>query len=230
LVNQLRAPPGRALMAAMSQRRFANLHVLVHPLVTDRLGRLRDRATPMAEVRAAVRALGRIMAPLALEGLPTQTVPIETPLERTIGHRLDPPPVVVPILRAGLAFAEGILDVMPDAAVGHIGLKRDETTHLPAEYLVRLPPLAGRDVILADPMIATGHSSVHALDVLIEAGAAAERIRFIGIVAAPEGIALLAERHPTVPVTVAALDDGLDADAFILPGIGDCGDRLYGTE
>lgn len=217
-------------MAAMPARRFPNLRVLDHPLVADRLARLRDRETPMPEVRAAVRALGRIMAPLAIDTLAAQSTGIDTPLARTTGRRLDPPPVVVPILRAGLVFADGILEAIPAAAVGHIGLKRDETTRAPAEYLVRLPALAGRDVVLADPMIATGGSAVHALDLLARAGAAAGRIRFLGIVAAPEGIALLAKRHPGVPVTVATFDDGLDANAFILPGIGDCGDRLFGTE
>ncbi|MGE5148189.1 MAG: uracil phosphoribosyltransferase, partial [Candidatus Eiseniibacteriota bacterium] len=166
----------------------------------------------------------------ALRDLPVVMRRVETPRgalggTAIAGERL----IVVPILRAGLGMADGLFEVVPSARVGHIGLYRDETTKRPVEYLVKLPDPAGCQIILVDPMIATGHSAAYALDLLNRRGVEDARIRMMGLVAAPEGITQLAAHHPSVPVYVAALDARLDDQAFIVPGVGDVGDRLFGT-
>lgn len=209
---------------------FPNLRVLDHPLIQHKLTLLRERATPTAEFRHLLREVAELMAYEVTRDLPITRRRIETPrgtLESAViaGKKL----VVVPILRAGLGLADGLFEVVPSARVGHIGLYRDETTKRPVEYLVKLPDLAGRQVILVDPMLATGHSAVYAMDLLNRLGVEDARIRFMGLVAAPEGVAQVAAHHPTVPIFVAALDERLDDQAFIVPGLGDAGDRLFGT-
>jgi uracil phosphoribosyltransferase len=210
--------------------RFPNLHLVDHPLVQHKLTLMRERTTPTALFRTLLREIAVLMAYEATRDLPRTTRRIETPRGAIDGPAIAGKKlVVVPILRAGLGMADGLFEVMPSARVGHIGLYRDEATKLPVEYLVRLPDLAGRQVILVDPMLATGNSASFALDLLNRHGVEDARIRFMGLLAAPEGVERVAQSHPTVPLYVAALDDRLDAEAFIVPGLGDAGDRLFGT-
>jgi uracil phosphoribosyltransferase len=162
--------------------------------------------------------------PLTTRTIQTPICPMEAPILE--GKK----PVIVPVLRAGLGMAEGLEELMPAARVGHIGLYRDEKTHEPVEYLVRLPDAAGRIFIMVDPMLATGNSAKHALDVLVRAGAVPEMIRFMALVAAPEGVKVLLEAYPQVKIFVAALDKQLNEKAYIVPGLGDAGDRLFGTK
>ena len=162
--------------------------------------------------------------------LPLGSIRIETPVAPCdapvlAGKKL----AVVPILRAGLAMADGLLDLMPSARVGHIGLYRDHETLAPVEYVVKLPSAEGRDFILADPMLATGGSAAHAVDILLRHGVDPARIRFMALVAAPEGLRAFSARHPLVPVFAAALDSHLNDHGYIVPGLGDAGDRLFGT-
>ncbi len=209
------------------------LTVLDHPLLRRALTTLRRRATPHGAFRRAVHDAAALLAYEATRQLPTRAVPIETPLEPTTGHVLDAEVVVVPILRAGLGLVDGFVRFVPEARIGHLGMQRDEATHEPADYYAKLPAaqmdggLAAAHVFVVDPMLATGGSAAHALDRLKAAGAAT--LTFACLVAAPEGVATLADAHPDVPVLAAALDRELDANAFIRPGLGDAGDRLFGT-
>lgn len=140
-----------------------------------------------------------------------------------------PQPVIVPVLRAGLGMSEGLMELIPDCQIGHIGLYRDEETHRPKEYLVRLPKALGQLFILTDPMLATGYSAVHAVDTLISRGVSADNIVFMCLVAAPEGVSVLSGKYPGVKIYTASLDDRLNDNAYIMPGLGDAGDRLFGT-
>lgn len=204
------------------------IHLLDHPLAKVDMTLLRDRTTQRMEFRQALRRLSAALTWHALRDVPTRQVTIETPLETCGGHELDCTLVLVPILRAGLGFCEAMLDVLPGAEVGHVGLARDEETHLPKQYYQKLPTaLADKEVLVLDPMLATGHSAAAALHVLKQAGA--RRLRFVGLLGCPEGIAKLQESHPEVPIYLAALDDGLDANCYIVPGLGDAGDRYFGT-
>jgi uracil phosphoribosyltransferase len=163
--------------------------------------------------------------------LPMTTKRIDTPLQTIdapviAGKKL----VIVPVLRAGIGMSDGLLDLVPSARVGHIGVYRDHDTHQPVEYLVSLPDLEERSFIVCDPMLATGNSAVHAVDVLRKRGVAPERIVFLALVAAPEGVAVFQAAHPEVKLYVAALDSHLNEQAYIVPGLGDAGDRLFGTK
>ena len=163
--------------------------------------------------------------------LPLTTREIETPIQKMQAPVIEgKKPVIVPILRAGLGMAEGLEALMPAARIGHIGLYRDHETKEPVEYLVKLPNPEGRLFILVDPMLATGNSAKYALDVLIRHGADPKQIRFMALVAAPEGVQVLLEAHPQVPIFVAALDSHLNENAYIVPGLGDAGDRMFGTK
>lgn len=203
--------------------------VLDHALLHDRMARLRDAATPPAEFR---RLLGEISLHLVIEatrGLPRAARTIRTPIT-TMDHPVlaGPEPVLVAVLRAGLGLMDGARMVLPDAPIGHIGLARNEETLQPAEYTVRLPPdLPARGALLLDPMLATGGSAVAAIARLKQAGA--PWVRFACVVAAPEGVARLAAAHPDVPVWTAALDEKLNEHGYIVPGLGDAGDRCFGT-
>jgi uracil phosphoribosyltransferase len=209
---------------------FPALRLLDHPLIQHKLTLLRERSTPTAEFRRLLREIGTLMAYEVTRDLPVARRRIETPRGTIDGTEIAGKKlVVVPILRAGLGFADGLFAVLPVARIGHIGVYRDEATTRPVEYLVRLPDLSGRQVILIDPMIATGHSLVHALNILNRHGAEDAAIRVMALLAAPEGMALVAARHPAVPIYAAALDERLDAQAFIVPGLGDAGDRQFGT-
>lgn len=207
-----------------------DLHLADHPLVHDRMARLRDKSCATPEFRKYVREIGRILGLEAARRLPLQKTRIETPIQAMDAQTLKgPPPVIVPILRAGLALADGVLDVLPEASLGHIGVYRDEHTKKPVEYLVRMPPLNEAHYFLVDPMLATGGSAIHAVDILKRRGVPLARVTLIVMVCAPEGIKTLHESHPDLPIVAAALDERLNEAAFIVPGLGDAGDRIFGT-
>jgi uracil phosphoribosyltransferase len=204
------------------------LHVVEHPVVHDALATLRDRTTaPEVFRRMAVR-ISLLLAAEATRDVPTDPATVATPLGPAAGRRVRSGVVVVPVLRAGLGMLDAVLELLPDARVGHIGLQRDELTAVASKYYSKLPQdLRGSYVLMIDPMLATGGSAVAALDLLRAAGAT--DIRMICIVAAPEGIALVEARHPDVHIFTPAVDEGLNEHKFIVPGLGDFGDRLYGT-
>jgi uracil phosphoribosyltransferase len=204
--------------------------VVDHPLVQHKLGLLRDAATPTQQFRRLVEELTLLLTYEATKGLATEDVEIDTPLERTTVQRISGKKLAVcPILRAGVGMLDAFLSLIPSARVGFIGLYRNEETLQPVEYYVKLPDdVADRDVVLLDPMLATGGSTAAAVALAEEAGA--QSVRVIALVAAPEGIDLLAVQHPDVVVFAAALDRELDERGYILPGLGDAGDRLYGTK
>jgi uracil phosphoribosyltransferase len=201
-----------------------------HPLVQHKLGLLRDHATPTQVFRQLVDELTLLLTYEATKEFATEEVEIETPLERTSVQRISGKKVAVcPILRAGIGMLDGVLSLISGARVGFIGLYRNEETLEPVEYYVKLPQdIAERDVLLLDPMLATGNSTAAAVATVKRAGA--QSIRLIAIIAAPEGIERLHAEHPDVTVVVAAVDRGLNDRGYILPGLGDAGDRLYGTK
>ena len=203
-------------------------HELTHPLIQHELSQLRQKDCPPHVFRACVRRIAALMTPYHCADLATTAVDVTTPLETIEGQCLARPIVLVPILRAGLGFLDGFLDMIPQASVAHIGLKRDETTLLPKTYYSNLPPvIVDSDVILLDPMLATGGSAVEAVRQLRAAGV--HSIRFACLVAAPEGVAVFSRACPDVPIYTAALDRCLNDHGYILPGLGDAGDRLFGT-
>ncbi len=206
------------------------LTVIEHPLIRHKLSLLRDRGTPTKLFKELVDELAMLMAFEATRHLPLEAVTIETPLETMQAQRLaGHEPLLVPILRAGLGMVDGIRSLIPSARVGHIGLYRDHDTLQPVEYYFKVPgDLAQRDVFVLDPMLATGGSAAGAITQLKRAGAI--RIRFMCLVAAPEGVANLHAAHPDVPIYTAALDRELNEKGYILPGLGDAGDRLFGTK
>jgi uracil phosphoribosyltransferase len=207
----------------------APVTVVEHPVLADRLVVLRDRATSHGAFRRAMHEAAAILAIESTRDLPTRDVTVDTPLEPANGDRLLGEVTVVPVLRAGLGMVEGFLNLLPDARVGHLGMYRDEAKMTPVDYFERLPPnVADAHVFVVDPMLATGGSAVHALNRLKEAGA--QRLRLICIVSAPEGVAAVQEAHPDVPIWTAALDRELDEHRFIRPGLGDAGDRVFGTQ
>lgn len=209
---------------------YPGLFVVNHPLVQDKLTRLRDRKCPPYEFKALLQEIAVLMAYAVTENLPLTTTRIETPLVAMDAPVLaEPEPVIVPILRAGLGMAEALHLVLPRAVYGHIGLYRDEKTHLPVEYLIRLPKCRDRTFLLTDPMLATGNSAKYAIDVLVRNGVPVGKIMMLCLVAAPEGYKTLHAAYPGVPVYTAALDSHLNENAYILPGLGDAGDRIFGT-
>jgi uracil phosphoribosyltransferase len=204
------------------------LHIVSHPVAQDALAVLRDATTPSSLFRRLAHRVGVLVAVDATRDLATRPVPVDTPLELTTGHQLATDVVVVAVLRAGLSLVDSVLELVPHARVGHVGLKRDESTAVAYKYSSHLPPsLRDSLVLLVDPMLATGGSAIMAVDVLKEAGAT--RIRLLCVVAAPEGVAALEAAHPDVDVYTPALDRELNARKYIMPGLGDFGDRLYGT-
>jgi uracil phosphoribosyltransferase len=204
--------------------------VVDHPLVQHKLGLLRDQETPTQFFRQLVNELAVLLTYEVTKDLPVEEVAIATPLERVTVPRISGKKVaVVPILRAGIGMLDGVLSLVTAARVGFIGLYRDEETLQPVEYYVKLPAdVAERDVILLDPMLATGNSTAAAVDILKRAGA--QSVRMIAIIAAPEGLERLHAAHPDVHVVVASIDRALDERGYIVPGLGDAGDRLYGTK
>jgi uracil phosphoribosyltransferase len=199
-----------------------------HPLILEKLAALRAESTRPPEFRRLVRALAALVAYEAAADLPTKEIAVTTPLGHALGRAIADPVLIVPILRAGLGMADGVLDMIPDAEVWHIGLKRDEKTLLPAEYYKKLPEHAREaTVFIVDPMLATGGSAVHACELIKEFRP--PRIKFLALIAAPEGIARLTQAMPDVSVHVGVIDERLNDRGFIHPGLGDAGDRLFAT-
>jgi uracil phosphoribosyltransferase len=206
-----------------------SVHLVEHPIVHDILLKLRDVSTGPDVFRAMARRISLLLAAEATRDLPTRAAEVLTPIERSAGRELEAEIVIVPVLRAGLGMLDAVLDIVPRARVGHIGLQRDETTAIASQYYAKFPTsLADKVVFVVDPMLATGGSAVAALDLLARQGA--HDIRLLCIVAAPEGVALVEQRHPTVRIYTPVVDRQLNAHKFIVPGLGDFGDRLYGTE
>jgi uracil phosphoribosyltransferase len=204
------------------------VRIVDHPLVQDALMELRDTGTTPPAFRRAANRISVLLAAEALRDVPSVAGTVETPLGPADGRVVRDDVVVVPVLRAGLGMLDAVLELLPAARVGHIGLQRDEATAIASRYYSRLPPAIGRSyVLMIDPMLATGGSAVAALDLMKDAGA--RTIRMICIVAAPEGIALVERHHPEVVVFTPVIDSHLDAHKYIVPGLGDFGDRLYGT-
>jgi uracil phosphoribosyltransferase len=208
----------------MAQR----LVVVEHPVLADRLTVMRDRNTGHGEFRQALFEASAILAVEAARDLPVTDVEVETPLEPARGSRLPAEITIVPVLHAGLGRVDGFLRLLPGARVGHVGVYRDEEAHRPVDYYERLPPgLADSHVFVVDPMLATGGSAVHALDRL--RGAGARQLALVCLVVAPEGLRAVEEHHADVPIWAAAVDRQLDENAYIRPGLGDAGDRVFGT-
>lgn len=209
---------------------YSNVTLLDHPLLKHKITRLRDKNTGTNEFRAITSEIAMLMGYEALRDLPVENIEIETPIEKCespviAGRKL----AVVPVLRAGLGMVTGVLALVPAAKVGHIGLYRDEKTHEPHEYYCKLPePISERLIVVVDPMLATGGSAVDAVNMIKEKGG--RYIKFMSIIAAPEGLKRFAEAHPDVQLYVAQLDRGLNEDAYICPGLGDAGDRIFGTK
>jgi uracil phosphoribosyltransferase len=196
-------------------------------VVLDCLAGLRDVRTEPEEFRSLARKILTFLVYEATMDLPTRTATVTTPLEEASASYIDREVVAIPVLRAGLGLLGPVLDLLPKVSVGYIGLERDEQTAIARIYYKKLPPLAGKIPLLLDPMLATGGSGAQAIDLIKEAGG--DGTRMICVVAAPEGVRAIEERHPDVQIFTAALDEGLDGRAFILPGLGDFGDRLFGT-
>jgi len=207
---------------------MSNVHESKHPLVAHKLSRLRDKKTEPKKFRELVREISALLAYEATADLATSPRELETPLEKMIGAELEEKIGLVPILRAGLGMVEGVWGLMPSAEVWHIGLYRDENTLRPVEYYNKLPlePTVSVCLIL-DPMLATGGSATATADVLKRWGV--KKIKFVGLIGAPEGIKLMQEKHPDIPIYLAAIDDHLNERAYIVPGLGDAGDRQFGT-
>jgi uracil phosphoribosyltransferase len=204
--------------------------VIAHPLVAHKLSLMRDKKTPSAQFRTLLREISLLLGYEVLRDLPLEQRPIETPVGPTQAPFLKGKKLVfVPILRAGTGLLDGLLDLVPSARVGHVGLYRDPTTLAAVEYYCKLPEdVAERLTVVVDPMLATGNSAIAAIDRLKRQGA--RGIRLLCLLAAPEGIAALAAAHPEVPIYTAAIDARLNEHGYIVPGLGDAGDRMYGTK
>lgn len=207
-----------------------NVIIMKHPLISHKISRLRDKNTGTNEFRALVEEIAMLMGYEALSDLPTEEIEVETPIETCkteviAGRKL----AIVPILRAGLGMVSGITALVPTAKIGHIGLYRDETTHEPQEYYCKLPdPISERLIVVTDPMLATGGSAVEAVNFIKQHGG--KNIKFLCIIAAPEGVKRFHEAHPDVQLYVGHPDRELNKDAYICPGLGDAGDRIFGTK
>ncbi len=207
-----------------------NVTTFTHPLIQHKISLLRDKSTGTNEFRKLVEEIANLMGFEALRDLPLEDVEVETPIETCMtpmiaGKKL----AIVPILRAGLGMVNGILNLVPSAKVGHIGLYRDEETHQPHEYYCKLPsPIEERTIVVLDPMLATGGSAVSAVDFIKEHGG--KNIKFMAIIAAPEGLDKLMAAHPDIQIYVGCVDRCLNEAAYICPGLGDAGDRIFGTK
>lgn len=209
---------------------MGELYITNHPLIEHKLSIMRTKETGTAEFRSLLREIGMLLGYEVTRDLPLEEYEIETPLTKMTAKRIAGKKLaVVPILRAGLGMTDGFLDLVPGAKVGHIGLYRDPVTHMPVEYYCKLPKdIDKRLTVLIDPMLATGGSAADAVTMLKERGASG--IKFMCLVAAPEGVKKLMENHPDVDIYAAALDERLNDNAYIVPGLGDAGDRIFGTE
>ena len=209
--------------------RFPRLHIVDHPLIEHKLTLMRDKNTGTQDFRTLLHEIALLMGYEVTRDFPTKLEEIETPICPTKAPMLvEKDPVIVPVLRAGLGMTDGLLALIPTARVGHIGVCRNEQ-HEPVEYLVRLPAAPTRNYLVVDPRIATGHSAAHAIEVLKRRGVQGKQIHFMALVAAPEGVKVLSEQHPDIDIFVAALDEKLNENAYIVPGLGDAGDRIFGT-
>ena len=215
----------------MEEMRLADerLNVLEHPLIAHKMSIMRDGSTAPSQFRQLVHEVAMLEVYVASRDLATELVEVETPLQRTVGKRIAGEELaVVPILRAGMGMLDGVLSAIPSAAVGVLGMERDEQTHQPHGYYAKMPRgIADRTVFLIDPMLATGGSALSAIHYLREQGVC--DIRFLVLVAAPEGVRAVLQEDPDVRIWTCALDDGLNEQAYILPGLGDAGDRIFGT-
>lgn len=212
----------------MPEYRNENVTVINHPIVSRDLSILRNRNTDTVGFRAAIGRIATILAYYALNDLPLKAINIETPITHAEGFEIDTQIFVVPILRAGLSLTDAIINFIPDARVGHLGMYRDETTHEPVDYYSKLPSGLEKGLILVvDPMLATGGSAEDAIGFLKKQGA--KNIRFISLISAPEGLNRITTKYPDVSIITAAVDEKLNDDAFIVPGLGDAGDRFFGT-
>ena len=204
------------------------VHIVDHPLVHDALAELRDKRTAPERFRRAATRISVLLAAEAMREVPSNSVTVDTPLGPAPGRKTSDEVVVVPVLRAGLGMLDAVLELVPRARVGHIGLQRDEMTAVASQYYAKLPPALEKSfVLMIDPMLATGGSAVAALDLLRAAGA--REVRIVCIVAAPEGLSVVERHHPGVVIYTPVVDRGLNEHKFIVPGLGDFGDRLYGT-
>ncbi len=204
------------------------VHVVNHPLIKEKMTHLRDKKTAPRNFRRLLDEIAQLLLFEVTRDLPIREVPVTTPLAETTGYELAISGItVVPILRAGLGFLDAVLDLVPEARVGHIGLTRDEKTLQPIKYYCKIPKDKDAEIILIDPMLATGGSAAAALTMLKEDGY--KHFRFMCLVAAPEGVELVNKLHPDVPIYTAALDDHLNEHGYIVPGLGDAGDRVFGT-
>lgn len=203
---------------------------MTHPLIQHKISRLRDKNTGTAEFRSLVEEIAMLMGYEALKDLPLKDMEVETPLETCMTPVIDGKNLaIVPILRAGLGMVNGIQALVPTAKIGHIGLYRDEVTHEPHEYYCKLPnPISERLIVVTDPMLATGGSAVAAIDFIKQHGGS--KIKFMSIIAAPEGIDRLLKAHPDIQLYVGHIDRELNENAYICPGLGDAGDRIFGTK
>lgn len=214
----------------MKNKEFPNLHVIDHPLIQHKLTIMRKSTTPKHEFRQLLREIALLMGYEITRDFPLTTTQISTPLTVMDAPVIaGPNPAIIPILRAGLGMADGLLELIPEADEGHIGMYRDPVTKKPVEYLVKLPHANDRTFFLVDPMLATGNSAVAAVDILIRHGAQPSKIKFMSLVAAPEGVRVFNQKYERIPIYTAALDEKLNEKAYILPGLGDAGDRLFGT-
>ena len=209
---------------------MGKFQVLDHPLIQHKLSIIRDKNCGTREFRQCVNEIAELMVYEVSRDMPLEDVEVETPITKTTTKRLaGKKVVVVPILRAGIGMVDGILELIPAAKVGHIGMYRDEETLQPHEYFVKMPDnLENREMIIVDPMLATGGSAIMAVDALKKRGA--KSIKFVCLVAAPEGVKAFREAHPDVDIYSASLDEYLNEDGYIVPGLGDAGDRLFGTK
>lgn len=211
---------------------MGNFHVLDHPLIQHKLTMIRQKDCGTKVFREVVNEISMLMAYEVSRDLPLEDVEIETPLVKTTLKTLAGKKVaIIPILRAGLGMVDGILELIPAAKIGHVGMYRDHDTLQPVEYFVKLPSdISERQLFVVDPMLATGGSAVAAIDALLKRGAQPNSIKFCCLVAAPEGVNVLQEAHPEIDIYAAALDERLNENGYILPGLGDAGDRLFGTK
>jgi uracil phosphoribosyltransferase len=211
-------------------KEFTNVQILDHPLIRHKLAIIRNKNTDTKQFRDIVKELAMLMAYESFKDVPTQEVVVETPLETTTQTVVKENSIaIVPILRAGLGMVDGILSLFPAAKVGHIGLYRDEETLQPQEYYCKLPANIDKKVVMViDPMLATGGSAVDAVNMLKKRGC--NKIKFMSIIASPQGVEKLAAAHPDVQIYVSTLDRGLNENGYILPGLGDAGDRIFGTK
>lgn len=212
--------------------KMGNFHVLDHPLIQHKLTMIRQKDCGTKVFREVVNEISMLMAYEVSRDLPLEDVEIETPLVKTTLKTLAGKKVaIIPILRAGLGMVDGILELIPAAKIGHVGMYRDHDTLQPVEYFVKLPSdISERQLFVVDPMLATGGSAVVAIDALLKRGAQPNSIKFCCLVAAPEGVKVLQEAHPEIDIYAAALDERLNENGYILPGLGDAGDRLFGTK